>query len=98
MMGHAELYRCLFSAVNNSFRGNVLILYLSAAEAERMQTSGSSSSRTSTMSREYDPSKREMVDSAIRDIKTAIEKSKNMQLKSPREERERGEEPVWVMR
>ena len=50
------------------------------------------------MSKEYDPSKREMVDSAIRDIKTAIEKSKNMQLKSPREERERGEEPVWVMR
>ena len=97
-MEHDELYRCLLSAVNNSLRENVSILCLSAAEAERMQTSGSSSSRTSTMSREYDPSKREMVDSAIRDIKTAIEKSKNMQLKSPREERERGEEPIWVMR
>ncbi len=68
-----------------------------------MQTSGSGSSRASTLSRgggvgEDSAARRDRVDTAMRDIRSAIERSKHTTLKSPREERDRADEPVWVMR
>ena len=72
--------------------------YFLAAEAERLKMSRESS-RSSTLSHGSESyQKREMVDNAIRDIKSAIERSKHTQLKSPREERPSGDDPVWVMR
>ena len=60
--------------------------------------SSGSSSRQSDMSASDVERQREAVDMAIQDIKSAIEKSKNTMLKSPHQDQQPAEEPVWVMR
>ena len=59
----------------------------------------SSSSQPSTLSQsETDLTNKEAVDAAIQDIKSAIEKTKQMALRPPSKDQNSGEEPVWVMR
>ncbi len=61
--------------------------------------SSGTDSHHSTMSGADSDHQKDSVELAIKDIKTAIERSKNMQLKSPHQDDPNAEqEPVWVMR